>query len=118
MTTETGRLATGWRAHSRSANTSKKLRKISDGAERLYWRMHRASDPYGTLDADAESLGMTCTPNIPGWDDQKLADALAELVAAELVIVWADGEAEWAHLVGFDTHQPAYFIQKRGTRKT
>lgn len=104
----------GFRAVQRSAIHSRKLRRVSADAERAYWRILLAGDPYGTMSCDPAYVASTALPGIAC----DIAAALDELDAAGLIVRWTVDGDEWLHLVGFDEHQLAEFRRKRAARKT
>lgn len=112
-------MTTGYRTAQRSALTSKKLRRCSDPAERLFWRLVLAVDSYGTASADPEDVLHDAMRGAAGWDEAQVADALDHLEALGLVVRWrADDLTPWLHVVDFEAHQLANFLRKRGKRTT
>ena len=98
---------------------SKKLARVSDSAERLYWRVYMASDNYGTMAGDAWDVQAAATAVISGWGEAKTAKNLDELANAGLLARWTDEDGEtWIHVVGHDRHQSSEYLRKRGVRKT
>lgn len=107
---------TGFRAIQRSALHSKKLRRVSHAAERLYWRLMLSTDPYGTADADPVMVCSTAAPGCTTLTPDVVAAALQELEDAGLIVRWCDGDDQWLHIIDFDKHQLADFLRKRGAR--
>jgi hypothetical protein len=68
-------------------SVDKKIRRLSDSAALLYtWMVPHCSDD-ATLTGDPEELAAIVVPNRPGWTERKIAACLAEMAAAELVVV-------------------------------
>jgi hypothetical protein len=113
-----GRTGTQRKVVTCGAITSRKLAQVSDGSERLYWRIYMASDKYGTISADAWDILGECVPNMR-WTEAKVLKALEELQRVGLLHVWEEPDGTfWAHVIGHDKHQYKAWLDKRGKRMT
>lgn len=107
-----------YRAMNANAPRSRKLSAVSDAAERLYWRMLAATDPYGTLPGDPVDVKIACFPGTKHTADdcRRLTGQLAK---AGLVETWSEDDGTtWVHLIGFDRFQPYEFRRKRRDRRS
>lgn len=63
-----------------SARTSPTLAALSDGAERLFWRLTTAVDDYGRFEADADVINGSCLSRLkPKWTTRKVERCLVEM---------------------------------------
>ena len=71
-----------------SCRTSDQLNQLSDGAERMFWRLVTVADDFGRFEADPITLKALCfprmvdtlkTPKVKGWIDEFLAVGLIKL---------------------------------------
>jgi hypothetical protein len=63
--------------------TSETLDSLSDGAERLYWRLISIADDFGRFEADARIILSRCYPlNVRHINSDDVATTLAELQEA------------------------------------
>ena len=102
---------------STSALTSKKLAKLDATDERLFWRIHWASDSYGTMSGDPWDVAQVAVPSVKGYDLDVVAKGIDTLVGVKLLERWQEAdEAWWIHVIDHDRHQSGYFRGKRGAR--
>ncbi len=91
------------------ARQSPTLRKLSDAAERGWWRTTVASDDYGRFDADPEvCLAELFKLRPAGWTVAKMARVLDEWEAVGLIHRYAVDEKPgrvYGHMVTFLDHQ-------------
>lgn len=106
----------GFRAIQRSALRSKRMRTLSDQAERLYFRLLLATDAYGTMDADPALVKAHAAPGVRSMDEGVIEEAVEELTEAGLLEVWEEDGDSWLHVMDFDQNQLAEFLRKRGRR--
>lgn len=102
-----------WRAISDSVPFSESLASVSDGAERLYWRMVAVSDWWGRLEGKPRKVRAKAIPLLKRSDLQ-VARMLDELQDAGRVLLYEHENEVYIQLVDFDKHQPADYIRKRG----
>lgn len=105
---------TGFRAIQRSALRSKKLRHLSDHAERLYFRLVLATDAYGVTEADPDLVKAAAAPGVKSLDEGVVEDALEELERHELIELFEHGGERYLIVAEFDENQLAEFLRKRG----
>jgi hypothetical protein len=108
-----------WRAISTSlATDSEKWRSITNEARVLWIQMMLRCDNYGTIEGDDYVIWATCAKRL-GFTQQQGSRAIRDLCEAGLVVCWTDDAGmDWAHMIGFDDHQPSEFIRKRGARRS
>jgi len=76
------------------------LQRISDAAERAWWRLTVSADDYGRFEADPEILLAELMPRKPaGWTPGKMRQVIAE---------WADGEDPLIHLYRVEGDKRVY----------
>ena len=69
-----------------SCRTSPNLDQLSDGAERMFWRLTTVCDDYGRFDADPRVLLALCFPLRCGtWTVEKITIWRTELVTHKLI---------------------------------
>ena len=100
------------------AITSRKLARISYGAELVYWRIYMASDNRGSMSGDTWDVWQSALPGKVDTSEASIVEHVAELVRAGLIEQWqVDGDT-WIHVVGHDKHQSAQYIGRRGARRS
>jgi hypothetical protein len=87
--------------------TSATLFRLSDGAERFFWRLTLVADDHGRFEADPQVMKAKCFPQ---WPDKRLsartvAERYAELVDAELVQTYAVAGRLYGFFVTWARHQ-------------
>lgn len=102
-----------WRAISDSVPHSESLAGLTDGAERLYWRMVAVSDWWGRLEGKPRKVKAKTMPMVKRTDAQ-IARQLVELVEAGRILVYESEGEPFVQIVDFDKHQPTEYIRKRG----
>lgn len=96
---------------------SEKLAAIDHASERLYWRIHMASDNYGVLAGKAWDVCQKAVPGVGAFNVRAVEKALANLEAIGLLEVWAEPDgSRWVYVIGHDDHQTPDFLRKRGKR--
>lgn len=111
-----------WRAIQDDVPYSLSLAALSDGAERLYWRMVSQADPWGRLEVgNPAKLKLRCAPALP-WTEKKVAGLLDELVSVNRVQLYetrespAIGAVLCAQILDWDENQPADVKGRNGKR--
>jgi HNH endonuclease len=121
-----------------SARTSDTLDQLSDGAERMFWRLTTVADDFGRFEADPRVLLSACFPLRAGrLKVEQVAKWLKELVLVELVSVYIVGGKRFGVFTTWEKHQrirakhskfpppssdsicqqmPAYVAERRETR--
>lgn len=98
---------------------SEKLAAMDHASERLYWRIHMASDNYGVLAGKAWDVCQKAVPGVGSFNVRGVEKAIGSLVAIGLLEQWAEPDGSvWVHVIGHDEHQTPDFIRKRGKRLT
>lgn len=100
-----------YRAIEDTVGVSRTLAKLSDFAERLFWRMLALSDACGRLTGDATKIRVLCIPLLDR-DDDAVRVALEELVRADRIELYCT-RGEWVcQITRFDEHQPRQFVAR------
>lgn len=92
------------------ARRSPTLHRLSDSAERAWWRLTVSADDYGRIEADPELLLAALFPRRPpGWTRARIAACVQEWAQAEDPLVHlyrVDGDARvYLHAVHWCDHQ-------------
>lgn len=90
-----------------SALHSASLAKLSDAAERLWWRLLTTTDSCGLFDADPRIVRGVCAPLLQ-WDDSQVAALLSELVAIGSIRLYQRGERFFGQVINFSNHNKIY----------
>lgn len=106
-----------WHAIHDSVDESQSLSALSDFAERLYWRLLAKSDPWGRMRGETHKLKARCVPLVKRATEQRIEDALSELVAVGRVTRYSHEGAEYLEIVDHDKHQPSEFTRRRKASK-
>jgi hypothetical protein len=89
-----------------SCRTSPTLDGLSDGAERLFWRLTTVADDFGRFEADPRVLLATCFPlKVGTMKVETVARWFAEVVACSLVQTYVSGSKHLAFFVTWEKHQ-------------
>lgn len=104
-----------WRAIQDTVAASESLARVTDFAERLYWRMLAQSDPWGRLPGSVTKLRALCVPLLQVTDSDVEA-ALAELVDVGRARLYEVDHARYCELIEFDENQPADVLGRQGKR--
>jgi len=73
-----------------SARTSPTLDALSDGAERLFWRLTTVADDFGRFRADPRVVLGDCFPlRIGKMDPDQVYTWISELAAVNLIVIYA-----------------------------
>jgi hypothetical protein len=92
-----------------SALTSPNLDRLSDAAERFFWRLTVVADDFGRFDARPEVLVAKCFPlRVSRLEPASLAPLLHELVKNGLVRTYFAGQSprrRYGYFVNWDRHQ-------------
>lgn len=89
-----------------SSLASRDLNALSDGAERLFWRLLLVADDFGRFDADPHVVKARCfplkvdrikTPTVNRW--------LTEIVTATIIQLYQNGHNTYGFFVSWDKHQ-------------
>jgi hypothetical protein len=103
-----------WRAIHDDVNISRSLTRLSDFAERLYWRMLAMSDDCGRGPGEVMTLTALCIPTLLKATAD-VQEALEELTRAGLIRLYLSKDA-WAYeIVNFDQRQ---LVQKMKVRRS
>ena len=91
-----------------SCRTSPNLDQLSDGAERMFWRLTTVCDDYGRFDADPRVLLALCFPLRSGsWKVEKITIWRKELVTHNLICLYEIGERTYGYFVTWRKWQRA-----------
>jgi hypothetical protein len=90
-----------------SALTSATLYRLSDGGERLFWRLTLIADDFGRFESDPQVMKARC---FPLWPDKKMsgmrvASLYGELEHAELVRTYVVDAKTYGFFVTWTRHQ-------------
>jgi hypothetical protein len=90
-----------------SALTSTTLFRLSDGGERLFWRLVVLADDYGRFEADTQIVKSKC---FPLWSDGKLKVGqverwLGELVDVDAIQLYVVNGRRYGYFPGWERHQ-------------
>ncbi len=98
---------------------SEKLAAMDHASERLYWRIHMASDNYGVLAGKAWDVCQKAVPGVGSFNVRAVEKSITSLVAIGLLEHWSEPDgSEWVYVIGHDDHQTPDFLRKRGKRLT
>lgn len=100
-----------WRQAHADAPSSRKLNRLSDSGERLFWRMLGQTDQWGRLTGEPEKIRIVCIPTLP-WDDDKLHHAIADLERTGSIDRYSTDDVWVTQIVNFDKRQ-AFAKQRR-----
>jgi hypothetical protein len=92
---------------------SDSLNRLSDFAERLYWRMLAVSDQCGRGPGSVTKIASLCVPRLPKSSDDVLS-ALEELVQARRIALYCENNVWAFQILEFDERQPVALT--KGTR--
>lgn len=105
-----------WRAIQDDVPSSLTLAALSDGAERLYWRMVSQADPWGRLEIGSPAkLKLICAPAVK-WTEAKIAGFLRELQDVDRLQVYEIGGKTYGQIIDWDENQPADVKGRNGSR--
>lgn len=97
-----------------SALTSRDLDQLSDGAERLFWRMTVIADDVGRFDADPRVLLAKCFPlRIDRLKPATIEKCLTELVHAGIVKLYCFEKRACGFFVSWEKHQRIYGLKSK-----
>lgn len=89
-----------------SCRTSRTLNKLSNGAERLFWRLTTVADDYGRFDANPVIVKANCFPlRVDSLDTSVVEEWLVELRQAPLIVVYDNGERQYGQFQTWLEHQ-------------
>lgn len=89
-----------------SCRTSRKIDLLTDGAERLFWRLTTVADDFGRFEADPRVLLATALPlKIGRISPEETAGYFAEIVGAGLATAYRVQGKPYASFLAWDTHQ-------------
>jgi len=88
-----------------SARTSPTLARLSDGAERLAWRLLTTTDDFGLFLADPDTVRNTCFPLLTEqWSRERTIECLNELGGAGMVGFYRDRDRVYGKFLRFSEH--------------
>ena len=88
------------------ATESQTLDALSDGAERMFWRLITKADDYGRFDADPRVVLAKCFPlRVGRMRSARVADWLEEMASAGLVDLYRVGDRSYGVLRTWSEHQ-------------
>jgi len=97
-----------------SALTSRSLDKLSDGAERLFWRMTVTTDDAGRFDADPRVVLARCFPlRIESLKPTTIAKWLRELEAADIIRLYTIDGRSYGYFPSWGKHQRIYGLKSK-----
>lgn len=88
-----------------SCRTSPNLQRLSDFAERLFWRMLTTADDFGRCYSSPAIVRANCFPLSESISLKKIEMALSDLVQHHLIICYVVGDREYAQFRTFEKHQ-------------
>jgi hypothetical protein len=89
-----------------SARTSPTLDALSDGAERMFWRLTTVADDYGRFDADPRVLLAGCFPlRVGRLSSRKVAGWLQEMVQFGAVVLYEVDGRRFGYFVKWRKYQ-------------
>ena len=89
-----------------SALASRDLNKLSDGAERLFFRLTLVADDFGRFDADPQVVKARCFPlRVDTLKTPLVSKWLQELSAASLIQLYKVGDRVLGHFPAWSKHQ-------------
>ena len=89
-----------------SCRTSPTLDQLSDGAERMFWRLTTAADDYGRFEADPRILLSHCFPlRVNRIKTDTVHRWLQEMVTCGLVTAYVSGGRKYAFFSTWEKHQ-------------
>ena len=89
-----------------SCRTSPTLDVLSDGAERLFWRLLTCADDYGRFEGEPLLVKAACFPRrVDTLPTATVAGWLDELIAADLIRAYVVEGKAYAHFVTWAKHQ-------------
>ena len=100
---------------------SRKLAALTDGGERLWWRMQVHADDEGRLEDDPEMIGHDAVPLL-GWSPDLVDALLGEMAEVGLIQRYHHGERPLIQVVNFTAYQkpnrrtPSEWPAPNGTR--
>lgn len=93
-----------WRQLHDSVSSSRSLASLSDGAERLFWRVLAQTDAWGRMRGEAVKVRVLCVPMLD-WTDALVDHLLVELQKAARVQVYENGGDLFLQVLDFEKHQ-------------
>jgi hypothetical protein len=88
-----------------SCRTSKTLQQLSDGAERLFWRLTTIADDFGRFEADPLLVLSSCFPLADGsLNSQVIHRRLEEMVKTGLIQVYQVEDRLYGLFTKWDKH--------------
>src|SRR3990167_5020122 len=90
-----------------SCRTSKRLDALSDGAERLFWRLITVADDFGIFEAEPIIIKCSCFPRkADQLKTSKVKQWLEELTEFKLITLYqAENGCLYAQFMKWDEHQ-------------
>lgn len=88
-----------------SCRTSKNLAKLSDRAERLFWRLTTCADDYGRFIADSEVVRSQCFPYRSQYLLSFVKTDLHELIKNHLVTLYTVKDRMYGQFCTWEAHQ-------------
>ncbi len=89
-----------------SCRTSPNLDQLSDGAERLFWRLTTVADDHGRFDADPRVVLAACFPlKVGNISVETITIFLKELESTQLVRMYEVESRRYGHFVTWQKHQ-------------
>lgn len=95
---------------------SESLSKVSDLAERLYWRLLAHSDAHGRVPGSPSKTRAMCFPLLDVTHED-VGEALGELEEVERIWMYEVDGVKTIQIVAFDDNQPKEFLRRRGTSR-
>ncbi len=87
-----------------TVSSSRSLASLSDGAERLFWRILAQTDAWGRMRGEPVKVRVLCVPMLD-WTDAAVGSYLTELQEAKRVQLYEDGEDIVLQVTDFERHQ-------------
>jgi hypothetical protein len=88
-----------------SALTSESLARVSDFAERLFFRLTIIADDYGRFNGNVSVIRGRCMPIVPNATEKRIESALEELVHVDSIRLYDVEAKRFGHFVKWTDHQ-------------
>lgn len=89
-----------------SCRTSDQLNQLSDGAERMFWRLITVADDFGRFEADPVTLKAHCFPKlVDTLKTAKIKGWIDEFISVGLVKLYQSNDKTYGFFPTWDKHQ-------------
>jgi hypothetical protein len=104
-----------WRKQYVNYPEGRRINRVSEGAECLFFRLNVRADDFGNIPADPDLLKARVAPK-KGWTSEQIQGWLKELAGNNLIELYEDDGEPFAHLIDFTKRQAA--ISGNGRRQS